>query len=76
MMFSQVIMKCIGNNYPFLHIIIHIIHIFLFQPANANLRAYFPIKPMVYAFYITGHSGQVLHILKILFYNLFASYGH
>ena len=44
-------------------IIIHIIIIiFLFQPAIANLIAYFPLKPMAYAFYITG---QLLRVLKI-----------
>ena len=35
-----------GTIYPFLHIIIHIIHIFLFQPASTNLIAYFLLKPM------------------------------
>ena len=31
-----------GTNCPFLHII----HIFLFQPASTNLRAYLSLKPM------------------------------
>ena len=70
-----------GTNCPFLYIIIHIIiihianHIFLFQPASVNLRAFFLLKPMavwVRTFYITG---QLLHVLKVLFYNLFSSYS-
>ena len=38
-----------NRDHPLLHIIIMIIHIiiiFLFQPDNANLIAYFPLKPM------------------------------
>ena len=44
--FLHIIMN--HDNCPFLYIhIIHvIIHIFLFQPASANLRAYFLLKPM------------------------------
>ena len=45
-------------------IIIHvIIIIFLFCTASENLIAYFLLKPMVYAFYITG---QLFHVLKVL----------
>ena len=54
-----------GTNCPFLHIIIHIIIIFLFQPASTNLIAYFPIKNLwAYTFYITG---QLFHVLKFRF---------
>ena len=40
-----------GTNRSFLHIIIiniivHIIHIFLSQPASSNMIAYFTLKPM------------------------------
>ena len=60
------------TNHQFLHIIIiHII--FLFHTASANLRAYFLLKLWAYAFYITGWLFQVL---KVSFYNLFASYSH
>ena len=48
--------------HAFLHIIIHIIYIFLFQPAITNLRAYFLLKLWAYALYITS---QLLHVLTV-----------
>ena len=60
----------LSTNRPFLHIIIIIIHIFLFCTATANLCACFPLKPI--GFYITG---QVSDILKVPFSNPFASYS-
>ena len=46
---------------------------YYFQPASANLIAYFPLKPMAYAFYITG---RPFHVLKVSFYESFASYSY
>ena len=63
-----------GISHLLLHIIIFIyIIIFLFQSASISLIVYFPLKPMAYAFHITG---QLFHVLKGLFYNPLASYSH